>query len=453
MIISIMMVPFFQMQSLVRKTEIRTEAKGQVADISLALRDFALRNGRYPLPANPRYPLNNNLSGAEQAITDVLVTLSDVCGLTAGVDFLVCKNGSRAAFGGAVNDANNRVVIGTVPYAVLGLNPSQSLDQYGNKLTYAVTYGLTKTATFDNTKGTIRVADQSPSNCLIKIDGQQSDGAHFVVISHGQNRRGAFPASGGGRVGTPASTATFEYDNTRDNDSRFRIISSRPDGVDPCTDLYPMTNRFIRPGENVNEAFDDMVAFRTSVNAGNWTAQTVPGAPNVYQSFLSYRSGTDNVVIGASAATLSNVHTLSAGKGQIQVEGGNNVKAGIIITDYICSVKNSGNNILRPDNFGDACFKITNLTDFNRNIGSASSLEKIIHDGAVKRDGDLFFVRKGLGTDDKGMMKSFIVTPRNVQAPRLAIKGVDPTGTVVLDECGTSGATGWDTAGRMKCAP
>lgn len=468
-----MMVPFFQIQSLTKKNEIRSGSKGQVSDVAQALVQFALTNGRYPLPANPVFGLDDPNSGIEATAmlgaTEVLRDSgikngpNNKCGLTNPNDKMYCGDGmvatniATAPFG--LNDPGNRIIIGALPYTVLGLTPQQSLDEYGNKMTYAVTYGLTKARTFSNDKGNISVRDQltagQPQGCELVMDsGPSSDKTHFVVVSHGQNRLGAYSMNGGDRTCTGLDVASpDEFENCDDN-QRFRMLSTRRN--ESCTNAaVSFIHRM--PGANTPTSFDDMIAFRTTLNTGNWTAQRTvdTNGVNIYQTYLGYRNSKENVVIGNISTQPTPTRTMKRpGTGQVQVEGtGNNVQADRIESSYLCSVKDKNSNIIRTDLVGDSCFRIKFLAQRNSILGLNAPLNAIVpnsFDNTTTATKLYYDVLAGHSGGDRGMLRIDSRTTSQAQSPKLRF--VDTTNTTV-SQCGDTGVRGVNSDGTLRCNP
>lgn len=488
LIISIMMVPFFQIQSLSRKNEVRTQSKGQVSDVAQALVKFALENGRYPLPANPEISLSDPSAGDEatemwadedERDEGVLTGPNNACGLygaTPPNNLMVCVDGAKATidptspFG--TNHAGNRVIIGTIPFTALGLTPAQSLDEFGSKMTYAVTYGLTKAATFSNDKGNIAVKDQEGGCDIVMNGANPSYTTHFVVISHGLNKLGAFPVAGGGRTCTgTAVKGTEEFANCN-NDATFRLLSKRT-GSD-CTTAYNIFTQRM-PGTNTVNTFDDLVVFRTSLNTGNWTAQktvNTDDGSSVYQTYLGYRDGKQNIIIGQNTTTADQplsptTEMKKLGRGQVQVDcggadcvGKSVVQANRVEAKYLCSTKNRGDNKTRSDFLADACFRIKFLTDKNMGniLGQGKPLNGMIVDNVniINSPATMVEVRSGYESKDSGMLKMDRKNDID-QAQSPGLEPVDSAGSayapggIPMDTCSSAGAKGINPQGKLVC--
>jgi prepilin-type N-terminal cleavage/methylation domain-containing protein len=124
--------------------------------------------------------------------------------------------------------AMDRVIVGVYPFNTI-LDPDQNgsqddkvmddyrapyigrygLDGWGNKLTYAVTQSLADGNTnFDQTAGAIAIQSEDPdpvTGNLLEVYGS----AHYVIVSHGENRVGAVPESGGLNPPVNCASGTF----------------------------------------------------------------------------------------------------------------------------------------------------------------------------------------------------------------------------------------------------
>ena len=161
------------------------ETRKQLDDIKQALIGFAIINGRLPCPANGILP-----SGDE-------VTSGGSCSLTKGV----------------------------LPWATLAVNET---DAWGRRFTYRVSHGGTSNFA-DSVDGTdptacavtAGVSFQICSSANLNIEAT-SGGTNVatavpaVVVSHGKNGLGAYPANGGTQIGTATGD---EEENSDDNNT------------------------------------------------------------------------------------------------------------------------------------------------------------------------------------------------------------------------------------------
>lgn len=159
-----------------------------------ALREYFGLQGRYPCPADPTLAEDNPNFGLEPA--DCKFAATDPC--PTG---LVCTNtGTRDAD----NDGNpDAIMIGVIPSRTLAeamrfapFEITNGKDAYLGQITYAVTEALTLrsntvTRPANIQLGAITVRDEFSRDI---IDPPQS--AHYVIVSHGFNSRGAYNLQG-----------------------------------------------------------------------------------------------------------------------------------------------------------------------------------------------------------------------------------------------------------------
>src|SRR5690606_18273347 len=112
--------------------------------------------------------------------------------LTASTANGYCENGLCRTPG---MRAGSSILLGTVPYAALGLSIKDAHDGWGNKITYAVTEVLTQTSTFNDQLGTIGLLQGArnpttglligPANKVNPDAGATTNSFMFVFLSHG----------------------------------------------------------------------------------------------------------------------------------------------------------------------------------------------------------------------------------------------------------------------------
>ncbi len=100
-----------------------------------------------------------------------------------------CANGICAY---ASPNAGQIVLVGSLPFKNLGLFERQAYDGYNTKFTYAVTLNSTLTSTFSSNGGAVGIVKASDITLSAIVNPNT---AHFVVISHGPNKAGAFTES------------------------------------------------------------------------------------------------------------------------------------------------------------------------------------------------------------------------------------------------------------------
>ena len=243
--------------------------------VRAALREYALNNGCYPLPATPNVNSTSAAFGQEFAVvpprgvgaTPACATLTvpqlatiPPCALNTGV---VCQTPctvgapSTTCAGGAPV-----ILIGDVPFATLGLPKQYDIDGYGHKFTYAVSANLVQSATFYNDKGAVKVTDLGGGGGPDGT-GPPVTNAHYAVVSHGQDGVGAFSTEGGLIANCAAAGKDIENCN---NDGTF------DNGYKIYNDIKG-TQQYARQQSNAAGAshFDDFVSYDTTTSSDIWT--------------------------------------------------------------------------------------------------------------------------------------------------------------------------------------
>lgn len=195
--------------SVVENSRLRV-TRTNMDSVKTSLQSFIARNGRLPCPAiEDRTPAANDY-GLEAA---TMGTCTGTVNLPGQV-------------GPPVIDAAKR---GVVPWKSLGMTFENATDGWGNQFTYMVTVTATN-KTFDNVsgmRGSLYVHSATPVAAGLPATGNQINAcsttandnacnraAVVVLISHGRNVLGAYPASG---VRAPLPTDAAEVENTDAN--------------------------------------------------------------------------------------------------------------------------------------------------------------------------------------------------------------------------------------------
>lgn len=188
---------------------------------------FNSNYGRYPCPASMTAVRGAANYGFELANC---LTNAPATGTCAGG---IC----------AYNNGGSVVLVGAVPFKNLNLLEEQAYDAYNMKFSYAVTLDLTDTSTFTVNGGAIGIvsADDTTRSAL-----GIPDSAHYIVISHGPNRAGAFSAT---TVQIPCTDGSAVEQENCDADAVFVT------------------------GE-ISQNYDDRTAFFDGVLPTEWKKQT-----------------------------------------------------------------------------------------------------------------------------------------------------------------------------------
>lgn len=381
-VLGLIAVPLMQIYENYTANKVLAETDNYAITVQLALQKYAIENGRYPRPAVRNLPPTNAMSGMEAAAPPINPTWANypVCSL-AGTSTFVCRaRPSVPALRDTAADADilpDHVLIGDVPHSTIGLPPKYARDGYGNKFTYAVTASMTEAATFAEDRGAIRVID----NAGVDTVGTAGN-VHFVVISHGEDRRAAFSVQGVQILGCAAGPADRD-DNNCNGDGTFNN-NYMTVGVPPDTEY--VRQQFTPTGGN---HYDDYLKHTTTLtgdiwaptvnnlnmysrNAGNIKIGPGPGVPaalvHVYGNVLATELQTNRICAGANCPAqgspaglatsvspagvtlLPNVFTPAVMGGQhnpanADIDGGGvscgiEVMTGVSAADEVCSFNN-----------------------------------------------------------------------------------------------------------------
>jgi len=257
MIVGILSIPLMQGYKIYMAEKIIDESSGRLSTIQSALQKYAVMYGHYPIPSERNLGIGD--LGFGQPYTGAIPTCAS--GLEP-----ICRTiiGSRDAVLPAGPDP---VLIGDVPFAALGLPEKFIKDAYKNKFTYAVTETLVTQASFGDSLGAIRILDRNA------LDGDDDDrnypgsDAHYVLVSHGKNKKGAFTVDG--QLVSTCNPPGVDIENC-DGDAIF--ISNYDDigtGIDA---VYERFSSFVEG----TDYYDDYIAATRSTNSGIWvrTANT-----------------------------------------------------------------------------------------------------------------------------------------------------------------------------------
>ncbi len=216
--------------------ECYANTKQQLKTIDRALQSFTASQMRLPKPAFANLGSSDPAFGyeAKGAQTDAAQAnygASDANGIPSGMT------------------NNSGVLIGALPHAVLGLSMDYAADCWGQKFTYAVTNVLTSShATSGYPASTVMGAITLNSNTIAAPNSLATD-TSYVVISHGMDKYGATPLTGGNI--TPGSCSAAA--------SGEKIDKANCDGN------ATFFNATLNTGGVTAEYFDDLLVYSTKM--------------------------------------------------------------------------------------------------------------------------------------------------------------------------------------------
>jgi len=168
------------------------DTRGKLANIEGSINQFFnAGNGAYPCPASLIIGEGNAAYG-----------ISGDCSVLA--DLTLCADNTWRVSGGAgfcVTSFNplDAVVIGAVPFGNLQMSQMDTIDVWGNKILYAVTYDQTVPASFQDHVGAIDLIGLDPDdNNLTKVitAPEINTPADFFLVSFGSSGDGAYTKDG-----------------------------------------------------------------------------------------------------------------------------------------------------------------------------------------------------------------------------------------------------------------
>lgn len=142
------------------KQQCYATTKAQLQRVREAIERYAMSNDRFPLPAQRNLGTTDPQYGREVALASI-----------SSLDTVTNPDGTVAVYG-------------ALPFATLGIARDESIDCWGNKLTYVSTKDLADPAQFRaNTDGALSI-NSGASTTFLAHGG-------YAVISHGSDEFGA----------------------------------------------------------------------------------------------------------------------------------------------------------------------------------------------------------------------------------------------------------------------
>lgn len=273
LISSIVLLTVLRLVSLYNFENPKSITRQSLEKTSVALQTFLAQNGRYPCPADPTLgpgDLGYGIEICDPALYQTLVGYQD-----SDNDGVIEPVLDSALWGSIpvttliaqsppLNDFLGNPVLGVQDNVSFKYRAKDSIDGWGNKISYAVTLSMADPAMiYDETQGRLEVADESSVTVL-----QQAASAHFVLVSHGANGIGGYSKSG--TEIAPCGNAAIVIDTTNPQTppaipggSTFVDESENCDGVEGRFLLGPFT-------ENANDPNDDLIRFYLTQSSTLW---------------------------------------------------------------------------------------------------------------------------------------------------------------------------------------
>lgn len=250
-LVGIVIAPAIALYKQHRKDKDWDMTEERITELAHSIGTFRSTYGRYPCPAS-RTAVPGDVTYGHEFLDG-----ADNCTLNAPG---TCTDGICTAN----NPNGDAIVIGSIPFKALNLQESETFDRYLGRISYAVTYTQTSNTTFELSQGAIGVVDKNGNTM---IDPENT--GHFIIISHGQNKAGAYNRSGVENAACVTGSA-LEQEN--------------------CDDDY----QFVSGG--VHDNTDDRVSYFTSVYPSEWQLSEASANHDIHLK------NTDSVALGASVA-------------------------------------------------------------------------------------------------------------------------------------------------------
>ena len=233
-----------------------------------ALKRYYALNGRYPCPADPAMQPNDPDYGVERCRPNPYDT-SPCIGGGVECQFLGARDADADGF-------SDRIVIGALPYktimeglAKMPYSAKYVVDGYGKLLTYAVTEEMTRGDLYNILNpvsvqlGAIPLRDEN-DNTLV----YPPDSAHYVLVSHGRNMRGAYTPDGQNTGDCDILATSFPYAPLPPgNNITTGGIPLEKENCDRDDAIFVKGLYTLVDGDDY---FDDLVFFNTQAANGLW---------------------------------------------------------------------------------------------------------------------------------------------------------------------------------------
>lgn len=231
----------------------------RIESITSAIGAYRAKYGRYPCPASLSATPGNPLYGEETDCSDTTVAPGTCNGgicIQRGL-----RADARLPDGTLITP---RVRVGGIPFRSLNMIEPYSYDGFGRRIVYVMTEHLGQTAFFDDRGGGIAVVDARGGGANSLISPPAS--AHFIILSHGLDGKGATGKNG---VTDAASCAGPAHDVENCDMALDALYVDRPLGTAGGAD-----------------DFDDRLSFYTWVSIPLWRASDQNGL-NIHNTLLA----------------------------------------------------------------------------------------------------------------------------------------------------------------------
>lgn len=258
-VVGLIITPLMTLYNNNKKKEILDTQTVHMNEVLRTLGEYRVMYGHYPCPASLTAAPGTAEYGHESDCTDTSIAPGGCAG------GLCVKNSVRTVTLVDGSTITPRVRIGAVPFRALGLDDTSSYDGYSARMVYAVTEILTDKASFNAAAGGVDIVDgQAVAKTILPVAGS----GHFVLISMGPNKAGAYSRDGVLQNDCPGNTTLENLNCSTDGDAIFRATA------------YSEAN-------NENH-FDDTVQYFARTDVSPWElVPDGPGGPMIHATLLA----------------------------------------------------------------------------------------------------------------------------------------------------------------------
>ncbi len=233
------------------------ETRGALANITKSINQYYLSgSGAYPCPASLILRENTANFGkvGDCTLANIKMCNDPLWRTNEGI----CKT----------SNGTDAVIIGAVPFSSLKMQQEASLDYWGNKIIYAVTFEQTDNATFTANAGAISVdavdrPGEVQSGAADGIPEEKTDVVDFFLFSTGISGLGGFTKDGIALSDCGAIADGYESENC-DFDNKF-FYDVDPAFNDPFDDAASAFSEIAGV-----TFFDDITRAQSSVPEATW---------------------------------------------------------------------------------------------------------------------------------------------------------------------------------------
>lgn len=252
-------------------------------NVTNAVNAFIATNGRYPRPASLIA-----VEGATDFGTEGPATPPD------------CDDTSWRTTTGMCLSPNGAVLVGGVPFQVLGINPDVALDFWNQRIVYAVTLSQTDDTTYVPDGGgaiTTQAINRDPADpttpfieTIMDVDTGVTEIDDMLLLSHGREGRGAY--SRDGQLVQACDASLYEGVNCEYTHHFFR-------------DVHPENRSWgSRSLAQNTDYYDDFTRVQLSIPVDNWRRSENPLSDNFLVTQVS------RIGVGTQGEPFERVHII-----------------------------------------------------------------------------------------------------------------------------------------------